>query len=429
MALQQRGITDQVRELSEHRNIHERGLLELNDKMNLSMKELGDCAAIAKKSMETSTQSFTIARESQSENMRASRTAQQMTQEALTSLKERIDKQDSEIRSQRLEEVGRRLNDIALQQRNISDQVGELGERGSVQERGLQELNDKMKRSMRELSDCTAMATKSMETSAQSFTVTRDFQAENMRMSRAAQQTVQEALASLNERIDKQGSEIRSLYSVRKPVDYEGLLDRQRMDGDRINDRISDLLAQLKTAHLEISDVKVEVSQKLQEIGRKLQEVSDSRGANHHSFERAVANLSNGLQTCQSGLSKLAAETTQSTSNLVSGLAESVRSQSGTDRRIAEIKLLVTSMEARIQSVAEDIKDKLDTSRLHSALIDLQAQRPDRTQEICQPDSLTAIISRSEGLTTEILSLEKRITETLSETNEAKAEPSGISSK
>jgi len=68
------------------------------------------------------------------------------------------------------------------------------------------------------------------------------------------------------------------------------------------------------------------------------------------------------------------------------------------------------------------MKDKLDTSRLQSALTELQAQRPDKMQETCQPDNLTAIISRSEGLTTEILDLEKRITEKLSETKEAKAE-------
>jgi ubiquitin C-terminal hydrolase len=233
---------------------------------------------------------------------------------------------------------------------------------------------------------------------------------------------MQEALASLSERIDRQGLEIRLLHSIRKPIDHEGLLDRQRMDGDRANDRISDLLAQLKAAHHEISDIRAEVSRKLQEIGRKLQEVSDSHGADHHSFERAIANLSNGLQTCQSDLSRLETETTQSASNLVSGLAASVRSQSGTDRHIAEIKLIVTTLEGKVQSVAEDMKGKLDASRLHSALNDLRALRPDRMQEMCQPDNLTAIISRSEGLTAEVLSLEKRIAETLSETNEAKTE-------
>jgi hypothetical protein len=74
MALQQRGIMDRVGELSEHRNIREIALLELSDKMEQSMKELGDCTAIATKSLEISTQCFTIARESQSESVEDSPT-------------------------------------------------------------------------------------------------------------------------------------------------------------------------------------------------------------------------------------------------------------------------------------------------------------------------------------------------------------------
>ncbi len=62
-------------------------------------------------------------------------------------------------------------------------------------------------------------------------------------------------------------------------------MDRQRANGDGTNGRISELLTQLHAAHLEISNIKTEVT-------RKLQEVSDSHGANHHSFERAIANLS-----------------------------------------------------------------------------------------------------------------------------------------
>ena len=72
--------------------------------------------------------------------------------------------------------------------------------------------------------------------------------------------------------------------------------------------------------------------------------------------------------------------------------------------------------------MAELVNGKLDASRLHSALTDLQAQKLDKMQETCQPDNLTAIISHSEGLTTEILDLKKRIAEALLETNEAKAE-------
>ena len=135
-----------------------------------------------------------------------------------------------------------------------------------------------------------------------------------------------------------------------------------------------------------------------------------------------MADLSDGLQTCQSDLHKFRGETNQSLNRLVSELDTSVRSQPVTDHHFAEIKLLVTSLETRLQNVAELMKGKLDTSRLHSALTDLQVQRPDKVQETCQPDNLTAIISHSEGLTTEILDLKKRIAETLSETNEAKAE-------
>ena len=135
-----------------------------------------------------------------------------------------------------------------------------------------------------------------------------------------------------------------------------------------------------------------------------------------------MANLSDGLQICQSELHKFREETTQSLNRLGSELTTIVRSQPVTDHLIAEIKLLVTSLESRLQNVAELMKGKLDISRLHSALTDLQTQRPDKVQEICQSDNLTTIISHSEGLTTEILDLKKGIKEKLLETNEAKAE-------
>ena len=236
--------------------------------------------------------------------MRTSRTAQQTTQEALAFLNGRMDKQDSEIRSLhsvRLEEIGRRFDDVALQQRSIVDRVGRLGEYGETHERGLLELNDKVKRTMGELSNCTAIATKSLETSAQSFAATRELQTENMKASKTVQQTMQEALVSLKERIDKQDSEIRSLHSARRPVD-EGFLDRQRVDGDRTNDKISELSTQLYAAQFELSNTKAEVN-------RKLQEISDSHGANRHSIERVMADLSDGLQTCQSDLHKFREET------------------------------------------------------------------------------------------------------------------------
>jgi len=175
----QRNIVDRVGGLGEHGNILERRLLELNDKVEQSMRELSNCTATAAKSLETSVQSFTAARELQTESMRASKTVQQTTQEALASLNERIDKQDSEIRSlhsKRLEGIGRRLDDVALQQRNVLDRVGKLDERGDIHERGLLELNDKVKQSMREPSDCTAIAKRSLETSAQSLTATRELQ-------------------------------------------------------------------------------------------------------------------------------------------------------------------------------------------------------------------------------------------------------------
>ena len=267
---------------------------------------------------------------------------------------------------------------------------------------------------MGELSNCTAIATRSLETSAQSFAATRELQTENMKASKTVQQTMQEALISLKERIDKQDSEIRSLHSARRPVD-EGFLDRQRLDGDRLNDKISELSTQLYAAQFELSNTKAEVN-------RKLQEISDSHGANRHSIERAMADLSAGLQTCQSDLHKFRGETDQSLNRLVSELDTSNRSQPVTDHHFAEVKRLVTPLETRLQNVAELVNGKLDTSRLHSALTDLQVQKPDKVQETCQPDNLTAIISHSEGLTTEILGLKKRIAETLSETNEAKAE-------
>ena len=47
----------------------------------------------------------------------------------------------------RLEELSRRLDDVAVQQRNIVGRVGELGERGDIHERGLLELNDKLRQS------------------------------------------------------------------------------------------------------------------------------------------------------------------------------------------------------------------------------------------------------------------------------------------
>jgi len=205
-----------VGELGENGNIYERGLIELNDKVKQSMAELGKCTAIAKESLETSTQSFTAARESQTESMRASRTVQQATQEALASLNGRVDKQESEIRSLRsigIEGIGRRIDDVALQQRNVMDRVGKLAERGDIHEKGLMELNDKVKQTTSDLNSCTAIATKSLETSAQSFTATRELQTQSMKASRTVQQTTQEALASLRERIDRQDSEIRSLHS------------------------------------------------------------------------------------------------------------------------------------------------------------------------------------------------------------------------
>jgi len=315
----------------------------------------------------------------------------------------------------RLEEISRRLDDVVLQQRDIIGRVGELGEQGSIHERRLLELNDKVKQSMREINDCTATAAKSLETSAQSFSATRELQTESMRASRTVQQATQEALASLNERIDKQDSEIRSLRSVRQPIDYEGFLDRQRLEGDRTNDKTAELLAQLQAAYFEISNTRTEVS-------RKLQEISDSHGTDYRSFERVMANLSDGLQTCQSDLHKLRAETAQSVNELVSRLATNARPQPEADHHTAGIKSLVTSLESRLQSIAELVKDKLDASRFYSVLTDLQTQRSNKMQETCQPDNLTAIISRSEGLTTEILDLKKKIAETLSETNEVKTE-------
>ena len=71
--------------------------------------------------------------------MRTSRTAQQTMQEALAFLNGRMEKQDSEIRSLysvRFEEIGRRFDDVALQQRSIVDRVGRLGEHGETHERG-----------------------------------------------------------------------------------------------------------------------------------------------------------------------------------------------------------------------------------------------------------------------------------------------------
>jgi hypothetical protein len=303
--------------------------------------------------------------------MRASRAVQLTTQEALASVNERLD-------------------NVVQQQRNIVDRVGELGERGNLHERGLLELSDKVKQSVRELNNCTDIASKSLESSAQSFTAVRELQTESMRASRTIQLTTQDALASLNERLNKQDSEIRSLHFVRQQVGFEGSLDRQRREGDRADERISEISTRLDAACFEVSSTKTEV-------GRKLQEISDSHVANYRSFERVVANISDGLQTCQSDLHRLRAETTQGVDRLVSELTANSQHRPEADNHSTEIKLLVTPLESRLQNIAELMKDELDKSCLHSVMADLQTQRSDKMQETSQPDSLTAIISRSEG--------------------------------
>jgi len=202
---------------------------------------------------------------------------------------------------------------------------------------------------------------------------------------------------------------------MRRPIDYEGFLDRQRVDGDRTNDKISELTTQLNAAHFEISNTKAEVN-------RKLQEISDSHGANRRSFEREMANLSGGLQTCQTDLHKFREEAARTLESKLQVLDEQLKSKLDSSHLQEVLADVQKHMEAKLQDIEGQVRDKLDTSHLQKVVSDAQTRRSDRTLDACQPDNLTAIISHSEGLTAEILDMKRRLTETLAESKDIKAE-------